>query len=822
MEEAQNLGAWMWLERFSQDLRYALRTARKSPGFTSVAVLTLALGIGVNTAVFSVVHTVLLREPPYAAPDRLVALHQKFPKQGEISLGTCPAEYLDYRDRNLAFSSLAGHESVVFDLTGAAEPLQVQAQRATYNLFSTLGVAPFAGRTFTSSEDQPGGPKVLVLNYEFWQRRFGASPQTVGSTVRLNEQPYTVIGIMPAGFEFPFTPASVGEPPALWVPMAFTDKEIQDRAAEFPVHTVGRLRPGVSFTQAAQDVQRVAGGFQREHSDIYTGNLQLEVDLAPLGAGDAARARPVLLTLAGAVLLVLMIACANVTNLLLSRATARQWEMAVRNALGAGALRLTAQLLTEGLLLTGLGAALGCVLAQSIISLTAGLWPTFVAGLAQVRMDLPVFAFTLGISVLTSLLCGLAPALGWVRPNIGMALKQAGRQGASQQRRRLGGALVILEVSSALVLLIGAGLLIHSFLEVLRVPPGFSPRGVLIARTTFNRQRYPSNDPRRQAERLMAQRLSALPGIAAAGLTTHIPLADERQIGFILEGEDVHASRWADNALVNGDYFGAMGIPLLSGRTFGPEDTPQAPLSAIVNESMARRFWPNGGAIGRRIVWGGRLLTIVGIAGDVHTSALESVVNPMIYTDVYQIESGATVNAVFILRTRTGDPARLSAAVREAIWSVDRDLPVFDIRTMDQIVSRSLGTRRFAVALLSSFAVLALALAVVGLYGVLSYAVAQRTSELGLRSALGATRAQVLQMVIGDGLRLTAFGVGIGAILGVAAARAMERLLFGIPTFDGVAFTIAALTLLAVAAIASYVPARRASRIDPMVALRHE
>jgi putative ABC transport system permease protein len=805
-----------------RDLRYALRTARKNPGFTAIAVLTLGFGIGVNTAVFSVVNAVLLRKPPYLDPDRLVELRQKFPKSGDITIGACPAEYLDYRDRARAFSSIAGYEDEVFDLTGGTEPVRVAAERVTHGLFSTLGVAPLVGRTFSPEEDRPGGPKVVLLSYEFWQRRFGGGRHAVGAVVRLNEQPYTVIGIMPAGFEFPFTAASVGEPPALWVPMAFTTQEIEDRAAEFPVMIVARRRPGVSLVQAREDVRRVANQFQGEHPEIYTGNIRLQVDLDPLQGEGAGRTRFVLLTLAGAVLFVLLIACVNVMNLLVARAAVRQREMAVRNALGASARRLVAQLVTEGLLLTMLGGALGCGLAEMIVKLVANLWPSFVSGLAQASIDLRVLAFTLAISAVTGLLCGFAPALDWIRPDIGETLKQGGRQSASRQRRRLHGALVIIETASAAILIIGAGLLIHSFIEVMHVPAGFSPDGVLIARTTLNRQRYPSSDGRRQAERQMQERIAGLPGVSAVGVTTHIPLADDRQIGFILEGEDIHSARWADNALVSGDYFAAMGIPLRQGRTFGAEDAPQAPQAAIVNQSMARHFWPNGDALGKRILWGGRKLTIVGVVGDVHIKALDAAVNLTIYTPVYQVESGPTTSAVFIVRTRTGNPAALAPAVRAAIWSVDRGVPVFDLRSMNQIVAGSLAARRFAVAMLSGFASLAVALAVIGLYGVLSYAVSQRTAELGVRFALGATPGQVLGLVLGDGLRLTLIGIAAGTLAGTAAALAMSRLLFGIHAFDPVAFAAAAALLLGVALIAGWVPARRAARIDPMTALRSE
>ena len=812
----------MDLGQIGHEIRYALRGARRTPGFTAIAIGTLALGIGVNTAVFSVVNTMLLRKPAYAAPERLVTLHQKFPKSGDISLATSPAEFLDYRDRNRAFSSLAGYEDAVYDLTGGAEPLRVQAQRVTHNLFATLGVAPLAGRTFSAAEDQPGAARVAVVSYEFWQRLFGGARAALGSSVRLNEQPFTVIGIMPPGFEFPFTAASVGEPPAVWLPIAFTAQRIAERAAEFPVQVVARLRPGISLAQAGQDVARVADDFEREHRDIYTGNLQLETTVTPLGAPEASRVRPVLLALTGAVIFVLLIACANLTNLLMARSAARRRELAVRCALGAGTRQIAAQLLSEAALLGALGAALGWALAQALIDWAAALWPSLLSGMPHRRVDAAVLAFTAAISVLTTLLCALAPTLQARSIGIGEALKQAGRRGISGAGGRLRSTLVVFEAASAVALLIGAGLLVHSLVAVLRVPVGFSPEGVLIARSTFNRNRYPSDTGRREAEQRVVERIAALPGVASVGITTHVPLADERQIGFILEGEDYHSARWANNALVSGRYFAAMSIPILRGRTFGRQDTPQTPLSAIVNDSMARRFWPHGDAVGRRIRWGGRPLTIVGVAGDVHIKALDAAVGPTIYTSLEQTESGATTSAVFIVRTRGADPASLASAVRAAIWSVDRGVPVFDMRTMDQVVARSLAARRFAATVLSAFAALALGLAILGLYGVLSYAVTQRTAELGLRMALGATPAEVLRLVLGSGMRLTALGLAIGAVLGLIGARAIANLLYGVHLLDFSTFAVSGTILLGVALLASYIPARRAGRVDPIVALRHE
>ena len=380
---------------------------------------------------------------------------------------------------------------------------------------------------------------------------------------------------------------------------------------------------------------------------------------------------------------------------------------------------------------------------------------------------------------------------------------------------------MVLEAASAVVLLIGAGLLVRSFIQVIRVPLGFSPEGRLIARTTLNPQRYPESDRRRQAERLMADRLAALPGVAAVGVTTHIPLADERQIGFILEGEDVNAARWADNASVSGSYFSAMGIPIVRGRAFDDRDAPGAPLSAIVNDSMARRFWPHGDALGKRVVWGGWPLTIVGVAGDVHLTGLETAVNPTIYTALYQIERGPTSNAVFIIRSRAS-ASILAPAVRQAIWSVDSGVPVFDLRAMEDVVARSLATRRFTVSVLSAFAALALILAVVGLYSVLSYAVTQRTQELGLRLALGAAPRQLLGLVIGDGVRLTCVGLALGIPLATALSRSMAQLLYGVEPDDPLAFAGAAALLLVVALLASGIPARRASRVDPLIALRND
>ena len=810
-----------FLDWIGQDVRYAARAAVRQRAFSIVAVATLALGIGATTAIFSVINTILLSDPPYSDPAKIVTLHQAFTGLGEGRMNAAPAEYLDYRDRTKAFASIAGYEDAAFDLTGGTEPVRIQAARVTSSLFPTLGVAPTAGRAFVPEEDRPDGAHVVLLSYDLWQSRFAGNVESIGTTIRLDEMPFTIVGVMPAGFEFPFSPTSAGDPPDIWVPLAFTTQEIEDRGAEFPVHVVARLRPDVSLAQAQQDVERVASGFQAEHPNLYTGNVRFTPFIETLDAAGVARVRPVLLTLGGAVAFVLLIACANVMNLLLARAATRQGEIAVRRALGADGCRLTAQLLTEGMLLTLTGGVLGCALALAIVHVAASLWPTFASGLIEVRLDPVVLAFTLGLSTLTGLACGMAPARNLLMHDVvGSRLKQAGRSAGSLERHRLRQALVVVEASCAVVLLIAAGLLLHSFVEVLRVPIGFSPDGVLVARTTFNRQRFPSAETRYQAMHQMIDRTAAVPGVSAVALATHIPLADDRQIGFILEGEDIRSVRTADNTLVTGNYFEAMGIPILRGRTFAAADSPEAPIAAIVNDSMARRLFPSGDALGKRLLWGGRPLTIVGIAGDVHIGAIDAMVRPTIYTAIFQVVSGATTRAVFIVRTRTSDAAQLGSPVRAALWSVDRDVPVFDVRTMSDIVSRSLAARRLAVGMLAAFAAVALLLAIIGLYGVLSYTVAQRTPELGVRVALGATPGQVVSLVLRQCVGLTLTGIAIGTLVGAAVGRAMSQLLFGVRALDPITFAAAASALVIVSIVASYLPARRAAMVDPVAALR--
>ncbi|MGH9160140.1 MAG: ABC transporter permease, partial [Vicinamibacteraceae bacterium] len=730
-EDTRAMWSWMSLERLARDVRHAGRQLRQQPGFATMAVLTMALGIGANTAVFSLINATLLYQPPYREPAGLVALWQNLPEAGMMRLGVSPAEYRDYRDRNRAFVSAAAYEHVPFDAVDGRDAQRIEGIRVSSNLFETLGVDPFIGRRFTSAEDSPERSNVAVLSRVYWRDRYAGNPNIVGTTLRLNERPFTIIGVMPAGFTFPVTPMSVEDPPALWVPLAHTAEELGHRVKEYPTKVVARLASGVSLAQAQQDVARVCRGFQQEHPAAYAGHSRPEAVLEPLSAEGAARMRPVLLTFAAAVAFVLLIACSNVANLLLARAATRRREIARRSALGASAGRLIRQLLTESLLLAGAGGLLGCVLAQLLMRAAAGVGPEHAPGLQSAALDLRVLGFTVGVSLMTGILCGIAPAAGSSRANIGETLKSASRQGGDLGRssHRIRSALVIFETASAVVLLVCAALLIRSFVQVLRVPPGFDPEGVLVVRTSFNRERYPDSPRRRQVEQTIAERLGTLPGVADVAVTTHLPLADERSIGFVLEGSDPHDFYWANNALVSGNYFRAMGIPLVRGRTFTDADSPEAPMAALVNQTMAQSFWPGDDPIGKRILWGGRTLTIVGIVGDVRVQALDAPVTPTVYNSLYQIESGATTNAVFVVKRTKGDTRGLGADMRRIVSSVDPGIPVFDVRRLDEIVAASLAMRRFTMLLLVSFAALALTLAVIGLYAVLSYVVAQRTSE---------------------------------------------------------------------------------------------
>ena len=818
LEARERMGAWR------RDLRYSVRSLARSPVFAAAAVLTLALGIGANSAVAGLVRAVLLRTPPYTNASRLVMVWQRLPALGggDDRLGASLPEYVDYRDRSRVFAAIAGYENIDLDLTGDGPPQRLAAGRVTSTLFSTLGVRPFMGRDFTAADGQEGAGNVAILSYALWQSRFGADRAVVGHTVRLDEQSYTVVGVMPRGFDFPWAGMPMSDHAELWTPLVFTRDAMAARAQSYDVRMVARLAPGVTLGQARSDVGRVVADMRREYPQIYNGDVQTQATVDGLVADARAGARPLLLTLAGAVVFVLLIACANAAHLLLARAVSRRPEMALRRALGASAGHVIGQALGEALGLAAAGGAIGLGLAVVLVALIRRFGPDNIAGLAQAHIDGQVLVFTAILALVTAFVCGGVPALRAARSDAGETLKSGRRDvGGGRARHRLRNSLVVFEAASAMVLVVSAGLLLRSLIRVLGVPPGFDPSGVVVARTTFDYHRYSSDDKRRTAERAIIERLRALPGVEEVGFTTHLPIADERKIGFTVEGRDPNEFHWAANALVGDDYFRTMRIPLLRGRTFGPADGAQAPWAAVINASMAQQYWPNEDAVGRVVRWGGRPLTIVGVVGDVRLGGLDAPVQPTIYGSAFQIQSGATQFAVFIVRT-SSDPTALLGAMQRTIWSVDGGLPVFGGTTLGDVVSRSVATRRFLVWLLTGFAATALILAVVGLYGVLSYSVAQRTPELGVRVALGARPGDVSRLVVRDGLRLAGGGIVIGAVAAAGAGAAIARLLYGVGPFDVVTYTVGAAVLACASLVACWIPARRAARLDPLTALRAE
>ena len=815
---------WSALDQLRQDLGYAGRLLRKNPGFATAAVLTLGIAAGANTAMFSVTDAVLLRPLPYPDSKNLIRIWQSEPRMGEGHLGAAPPEFDAYRHRTRVFSNVAGYQPQSFDLTreGEGAPEHISGYLATASLFPTLGVQPLLGRTFDEEEEHPGAPKSVVLSYQFWRSHYREDKQVIGKTVRLNEQPYRIAGVMPRGFMFPSTAATPGEPPALWAPLSFTSGQLNDWASSFDTSIIARLRGNASVSQGREDVRRVASQFQEEHSNIYSGNVRLEADAELWAPNFGAGTRAELSMLGMAVGFVLLIACANVANLLLARAGTRQREMSIRRALGASAGRITRQVLTEAAMLAIAGGAAGCALAYGLLRATDAVSLNEV-NVRAAGIDIRVLLFVLVLCGMTCLLCGIAPAWLFRASTVHEALKQSGRQsGPSRSNRHLARYLIVAEIACCVMMLISAGLLVRSFVRILDVPLGFDPGHTLLVRTTLNRQRYASPERRHATERSIEERLASLPGVSAVALTTHVPLADERQIGFAIDGRPADEFHWADNALVSSAYFRVMKIPVLKGRTFSDADTAGSPLTAVINQSMARQYWPEEDPIGKGFKWGGRHLTVIGVAGDVHVEGLDRPIAPTIYNSVYQVESGASTSAVFVIRTQGQDSLRLAKAAQNAIWSVDSGLPMLGFSTLQQVVSASLEIRRVSLALIGAFASVALLLSLIGIYGVLSYAVTQRVREMGLRMALGAKPIEITGLVIGEGLRLTLAGISLGAAGGALATRYVEKLLFGVRSLDPVSFIAGAALLLLVALLASYLPARRASRVDPMVALRYE
>jgi len=804
-----------------------------------VAVLTLALGIGASTAIFTVVNAVLLRPLPFANPSRLVALHEGIPKMGYPKMGFSPPDLAVFAREQKSFSAIGAFRNEHVDISGQGEPERVVAARVSAPLFPMLGAEPMLGRTFAPEEDA-AGHNVAVLSYGLWQRRYGGDAGIIGQTIELDRQPYSVVGIMKRNFEFPLTgPPDNGSPADLWVPMAFTPAELQDWGGSYLTSVVGRLRPGVTLGEArseAQSLSRViVANYPPALTNAFRGALELNINASPLQEDVAGSVRTLLLVLMAAVAFVLLIACANVAALLISRAATRQKEIAVRIALGATRLRLVRQVLTESLLLALGGGAPGFALAFWSKDVILALVPGSVPLPHQVPLSGDVLAFALATSFLAALLFGLVPAFQVSALVVQRPLQEGGRGGTpGRSHHRLQRFFAAGEFALALILLVGAGLLIRSFGKLLETRPGFRPDHVLTLNIPLPRQAYPHAGRVQDFYKQLLERVSNLPGVQTAGISNDLPLHASEMVSVTVEGR-AESEGMTPQAIcqswVLGNYFETMGIPLVQGRWFTPEDRLETQPVAIVSLSMARNFWPRQEVIGKRIRWGvgAPWQTIVGIVGDVSQGPFNTPLAPHVYRPFIQLPGPFLEEDPFSdwhamnLAVRThADPASLTSAVLEQVHSLDPDLAAASIQTMTQVISSSMAGSEFNTILLGAFASLALLLAAIGVYGVLSYAVAQQRHEIGIRMALGAEKRDVLSMVVGQGLKVAAMGVGIGTVGALGLTRLLSSLLYDVKATDPLTFIGASLLLIAVAVLASYIPARRATKVDPMVALRYD
>jgi putative ABC transport system permease protein len=814
-EASREVWGFTMIETLLRDARHAARSLRKSPGFTLVAVLALALGIGANTAIFSVVNALVLRPLPYAEPNRLVMVSAS---GHEAS----PADFFDWRTQSRTLDDLSALSYWNANLGGVEAPERLQGFLVTADLFPMLGVRPLMGRTFTPEEMQKGHDGVVVLSYEVWRRALGSDQSILGKMLAINARQRTVVGVMPPGFQF-YDKAEV------WAPLALDphDASVGARRAHYLI-AAARLKPGVTIQQAQAEMNAINQRLGEQYPET---NANHPVKLMQVHEYLVGPVRPALLALVGMVGFVLLIACANVANLLLARNAARQREFALRVALGAGRLRIVRQLLTESALLAVTGGGLGLLVALwGVKLLVARIPPGWVSGipLSQgVRIDARVLAFTLVVSLVTGLVFGLAPALQVSKPDLNGVLKEGGRTGGAggRRQRRLRGLLVVAEVALSLMLLIGAGLMVRSFVELMRVPSGLSAANVLTMNLALPGLKYTKYEQVAGFYAQALEKIAAVPGVEAVGATTTLPLGGGDQTTEVLvvgrpappAGQRPEVS-FRD---ISPDYFRALGIPLLRGRTFTARDDKGAPGVAILNETMARRlFGEPEAALGQRLtdVDGKGEREIVGLVGDVRHAGLDAEPKAEMYVPFAQ-ESSSSMTLV--VRTAS-DPASFVPAIRAQLLAVDKDQPIYNVRTMEEVVSESVSQRRLTMLLFGLFAALALALATIGIYGVMSYSVSQRTHEIGVRLALGAQRRDVLRLVIADGMTLTLGGVVLGLAAAFALTRLLASLLYGVTTTDPATYAAISLLLAAVALLACYLPARRAMKVDPLTALRAE
>lgn len=824
-EECRDARGVRLLEEFLWDVRYGMRMLAKQPGFTCVAVLTLALGIGANTAIFSVVNSVLLRELPFKNPDQLMWVWSNRSDRDKAPFAL--PDFLDYRDQNQTLEDIAAFSNIGLSLPGNERTERLQGMRVSADLFQLLGVEPSAGRTLLPEDDDPAQRHVVVLTYESWQRRFGGDPRMVGKTLNLNGEGYEIVGILPQRFDLPNREAELAIPLA---PDA--DPLRSERASVNFLRAVARLKPGVTRQQAEADLTAVVARERQLYGEAYL--KKTGVQLVPLYEEMVGGVRTGLWVLLGAVGLVLLIGCSNLAALSLARASARHHEMAIRKALGATSRRLVRQTLTESLILGVLGGGAGLMLAAWGVRFLLALNPTRLPREQEIGVDLRVLGFAVATSMGATLIFGILPALQGARTEMLGELKASGRgAGQSARRNRSRSLLVITEVALSLLLLICAGLLIKSFMRVQAIEPGFDPTNAMAIRLSLPQVGYPNREATALfCDKLLA-RIQALPGVEAVGAVSILPLSPGiRSVDFSIAGKalspgDTHVSRFG---MVTPDYFRAMKIPLLYGRPFNHHDNANSVPVAVINETMVRRFWPKGDAIGARINiddnnTGPRPVEIVGVVGNVKHLSLESDPTFDVYLPIAQVHNdgvGVFTNGHYwIVRFKTTSQ-EVEAAFRGELQNVDRDAATSNIKTLDEYISDSVAPRRFSLRVLTIFSVAALLLAATGIYGIVSYTVTQRTSEIGLRLALGAGRSQVFRLIVGQGLKVVLVGVALGLIGALAMTRVIRSMLFGVTPSDAFTFATVSLLLILVALLASSLPARRATTVDPLIALRNE
>ena len=826
------------MSRWSQDIRYAIRTLGRAPVFSTVVVLTLALSIGATTAVFTIVNAVLLRSLPYREPGRLMLFHQRI---GEMPpWGFSPPDYLAFRDRATSLESIAAYRNREYELSGVEAPERIIALRASASLLTLLGVSPVFGRTFTQAEDE-GRARVAILSDRLWARAFGRDPNVVGRAVMLDRQPYSVIGVLPDTFAFPSRgPLDNNVPADVFIPISFTPAERRGFGSMYANSVIGRLKPGATADRAAAEARDLV---RANAAELYPASLAglasaVSAGAAPLRDEVVGRARTLLLVVFAAVGLVLLIACADIASLMLTRALSRQREMAVRAALGAGRLRVVRQLLVESGVLALAGGALGLGLAQALARVLVSMAPPSIPRLGDITIDGRILAFTAAVSLLTALVCGLLPALELSRPAAADALKEGGRSSSPGRRqRRMFGALVALQVAVAVVLLVGGALLFRSFSRLMAVDPGFRGDRTLTVTMSLPVAGYPTGaDVRAFYTRLM-ERLVAIPGVGAAGASTDLPLGVRDRRAFTIENErdtTRELPHSAANESAIGQYFDALGIPLRRGRLLTPQDDSRAEPVVLVNEALARRFWSQDDPVGQRIAWGnaaqhGRWMRVIGVVGDVKQGPLDSETLPEIYTPWLQIDDrmlGDNVMGIFrslrlVIKTEL-EPSAMARTIQQEVRAFDPALPLTAVQTMADVVRTSAATPRFNTLLVGAFALLALLLAGIGIAGVLATSVSRRTQELGVRLALGARPRTLLAMILREGIALAAAGLVVGWPVAWMLSRVMGSLLFEVHPRDPLAFTLAAALMTIVAVAASGIPAWRATRVEPIAALRHD